>query len=484
MTNKFISEHVDIYQPPIVNNPLHKNEGVQITIGDLHGNAMKLIFMLVKHGIATNINSNDYQLLLSIYQTHSLELTKLHLNKFNQILSKVEFKKDYLVRIIGDELADRGSNDYFMLKILQKLNEEQVPVEILISNHSIEFIKACEENSNFLSEFLGHQLSNSMSNLSILLSLNIVSREEVKKIFNQHYKSNLRAISYSLSDDQQIITIFSHSGIGLETIQNLAVKLNVLYRDNSAINLALTIHEINLAFQKFVQNNAINTLYTREGLLKVAFSESVNSKEVPLELIMWNRNYNIINRPVELFGYTINYVHGHDSEDPNIDNINFYNLDNILGKTDDLNKEEYTVLYSSNEITLRPETDLLFQQLELIKIKANDLKDRGQHSAADIAENLYTSIKFKYTQLHFNQITTEAFKQECLDDIKYARPELEKHRGWKQLLANLAFAIMGMGVFYMIAGVINKAITGNFLFFKTDSALKIDQLEQLIKSKI
>jgi hypothetical protein len=73
---KFINEQVDIYQLPSVDLTHKGTEGTEITIGDLHGNAMKLMFMLVKHGIATNISKEDYNRLVEIYRTPTNNLTK------------------------------------------------------------------------------------------------------------------------------------------------------------------------------------------------------------------------------------------------------------------------------------------------------------------------------------------------------------------------------------------------------------------------
>lgn len=87
-----------------------------------------------------------------------------------------------------------------------------------------------------------------------------------------------------------------------------------------------------------------------------------------------------------------------------------------------------------------------------------------------------------YQDLNNNMIDLVTFQKRCTDAITSARPILEKHRGWKQILGNLALAVMGIGVLYLAAGLINKALTENFLFFKTDSANKIDQLEQSVKS--
>ena len=344
MPHEFINEQVDIFQLPVLDVPHKGNTGIQITIGDLHGNAMKLMFMLVKHGIATNIDEADYNRLVAIYKTPTKDLTKKNLDEFNQILSKIEFSKDSLIRLIGDELADRGNNDYFTLKILEKLNEHKVPVEIIVSNHSIEFIEACEKQDNFHAPMLSHGHAQSMEKLQILVEKGIVARDEILAIANKSYKPTLRAISYSLSEDKKEITIYSHAGIGLNTIKSLAQKLKVEYKDATASELAQTIDSINVQFQKHVQNNTVNTLYAREKMCEGYYSIHYNLSDAPLEFIMWNRLYHHIDRPAVHSGYNVNFVHGHDSSDPTKDNI--YNLDNALGKIEDMNQGAYTVLYS------------------------------------------------------------------------------------------------------------------------------------------
>ncbi|STY17362.1 hypothetical protein [Legionella quateirensis] len=69
------------------------------------------------------------------------------------------------------------------------------------------------------------------------------------------------------------------------------------------------------------------------------------------------------------------------------------------------------------------------------------------------------------------------FKNQCFDRIEKSRPVLEQHRGLKQLLGNIVLAVIGLGVVYLAAAVINKAITGNFMFFKTESAKIVDKIK-------
>lgn len=294
MSHELINENVNIFKFPSVDEEHKGNAGNQITIGDLHGNAMKLIFMLVKHGIASNINEDDYNSLVAIYRTSIYALNKEHLDRFNGILSNMTFTTDTLIRLIGDELADRGSNDYFTLKILEKLHEQEVPVEILLSNHGIEFIEACEIQKDFKPPMLKFGHADSMENLQVLVDKKIVTRQEILEIADKSYKPTLRAISYSLSEDEKEITIYSHAGIGLNTIQSLAQKLEVDYKDATVEKLAKTIYNINVQFQKHARNNTLHSLYSNEIMFD-AYSGFADLSNAPVESIMWNRSYNTIN---------------------------------------------------------------------------------------------------------------------------------------------------------------------------------------------
>ncbi|RDH40119.1 MAG: hypothetical protein CFE62_005360 [Candidatus Aquirickettsiella gammari] len=69
-------------------------------------------------------------------------------------------------------------------------------------------------------------------------------------------------------------------------------------------------------------------------------------------------------------------------------------------------------------------------------------------------------------------------KEKSLDIINEERPELDKHRGYKQILGNLLILICTLGTVQLI----NKACTGNFLFFKkTDSSKLIDNVSNMIE---
>lgn len=142
----------------------------EMTLGDLHGNALRLLHFLVSRGIV-QISQEDYERFVNIYYEqsnakiweecerieqeatdrikgftalfHYLEKQANHFNfsnimQFFSILDNITvIDHSRLIRLIGDELADRGSSDLYTLLLLNKLckGETRVPLEILFSNH-------------------------------------------------------------------------------------------------------------------------------------------------------------------------------------------------------------------------------------------------------------------------------------------------------------------------------------------------------------
>ncbi|MCX7117773.1 MAG: hypothetical protein NTW94_07755 [Legionellales bacterium] len=183
MTNKVMLQHMDIYQYP---KTTMQSLGV-VTLGDLHGNAVKLLHFLMLHGVviwkASVVDrAGAYQSFVQIYE-RAAEILKFRalmtqfvdpkqgisnpeeyarlkslsapkelmilLRQFNDLISQLAVQEvDTHVRLLGDELADRGSNDYFTLRLLGLLYDAHVAVSILSSNHGVQFLKNYEEGSS------------------------------------------------------------------------------------------------------------------------------------------------------------------------------------------------------------------------------------------------------------------------------------------------------------------------------------------------
>jgi hypothetical protein len=133
-------------------------------------------------------------------------------------------------------------------------------------------------------------------------------------------------------------------------------------------------------------------------------------------------------------------------------------------------------------LTLEKKKREFDSQLNIISKKAVKLRTDGHLTAADKADELHTSL-IRHSQIYFSNPTKEAhiaFKNQSKEDIKKAHEELDKHRGWKRVLGNIGLAILGFGILYIAAVLINR----NVFFNKTDSTEKLDNLEKLIDNNV
>src|SRR5580765_5689167 len=120
MPNILISQKANIDTYPELDIKHPGAEGTEFTIGDLHGNALKFLYFLVRHGILS-ISREQYKTLVKIYHTPVDDLDHNQLQQFKTILNQAKVNNKGKIRLIGDEHADRGMNDYFTLKIIEKL---------------------------------------------------------------------------------------------------------------------------------------------------------------------------------------------------------------------------------------------------------------------------------------------------------------------------------------------------------------------------
>lgn len=120
------------------------------------------------------------------------------------------------------------------------------------------------------------------------------------------------------------------------------------------------------------------------------------------------------------------------------------------------------------------------KNIEFFQLSMQDVR---YLNAALIANRLYLGLKAaadKYFASDRNQTAHDQFVLQTKEAIKLARPELEHHRGYKEILGNILLGIALLGIGYVIAGAINYALNKRFTFFRTDTAQKLDTLEKEI----
>ncbi len=319
---------VNLNEFPALDNLYKVDENAQLTLGDLHGNAKKLLYTLVRHDVVRNLKRDDYAQFVQLYNKNNNDISLEDLRWFDDFLDKIEINPQGTIRLIGDELADRGSNDYFTLRLLAKL-AQNTNLAILVSNHSLEFIRAYEKGTPYISENLLWGQAASMENLQTLINKGLVNKPDVEQIVSNLYLPKVKLLDYTIDEANQRLAIFSHAPIGIESIEYIAQKLGVTYKDDTLTELAQTIEDINTAFtNNYVNTKQIHTLFDNEQC--IGDPAYADPKIAPFLHLIWNRNHQL-NRPENYKGYKLKFIHGHDIKPSTIAH-RIYNLDNVLGK--------------------------------------------------------------------------------------------------------------------------------------------------------
>jgi len=339
----YIAEQVDINKQPEVQQLSCR----EISIGDLHANAQKFSYFLNRHNIIRqtpeqfDLNKDIYKMNLQEQPEFAMQVVPLY--KQNIEGAQVGNRNTF-VRLIGDELTDRGQNDLWILYLIKKLHQENIPFEILASNHAVEALRCYYENLKYDDNILSkNRFGLSSINLQWCIDQGIVTRGEIDAIIHDCYLPHLKIISYGLSEDESSITIYSHAAIDIQKIRDMARIFSLPFKDDTPKALAQTIESINAEFIASLERGGFSQLFPLNGIVN-AFS-GITDRCSPCVSAIWNRT-EFLRREPRHKGYGVNYCHGHDSSDNTKGNN--YNLDNLLGKTLGSNVGEYTVL-ATNE---------------------------------------------------------------------------------------------------------------------------------------
>jgi len=216
--------------------------------------------------------------------------------------------------------------------------------------------------------------------MSKLITKGVIQQEEIQRITDDLYIPAAKLIDYTLEPNENKIIIYSHAGIGIEIIKALAEKLNVVYNDTTADELARTIDRINREFIKNIKGNTINEIVNTDTLYSGLTLQQIDKEKSPIEFLLWNRDYHDLERPAKHNNYEMHFVHGHDSQELNSENITVLNSD--LGKDLKLNKGTYESLLSTNVRRLNQNNNLSSTPLRGLgeEISQNPPAAKSSHS--------------------------------------------------------------------------------------------------------
>ncbi len=351
--------------------PLANNQPVtQVTIGDLHANAIKLIHTLVRYGVC-ELDASTYQELIDLYHSPTPQ-SKENIQKWERLINEqlqiTEKGRNTLVRLIGDVLADRGANDWFVLTVLEKLSNHGVEIRTLMSNHDNEFIHSLfQVDKLFLPDTtpLAAGQSASYENFKQCIDNESIDYDRAKELVRQHYLNTLLLVDYSVDKDGRL-TLFTHAPADLDAIRKVAEYFGVDYKDDSTAEIIQTLDAINQEFRFITQSGHLKDateagselykfFWRREGNL-LANDDTLDEKKMTgyepglIDPRGLGKNEHII------------FVCGH-SKSAKFDHLtspnNVHRIDNQLGK-DGLLNSDYTrdvAFISDDPISPIPEFD-------------------------------------------------------------------------------------------------------------------------------
>lgn len=335
------------------------------------------------------------------------------IERFNAFLDQLDVaRKPELIRLIGDELADRGKNDYFMLGFMNYLKEKGINFKITISNHSNEFITFHE---GVQSDAVSSHDRPSLAGLKLLLDNGIVAKATLEDWVNNAYTPNLKAIDYQMVDgNPPSIRLFTHAPVRFDIIEKIANKLGVGYQDGTANELAQSIDSINAALAEHIQAGTIHTLCTISPDIDPADLSPEQVEQYPLVYLIWNRWNPVVDqdetaRPAEKKGffnatrYNLEYYHGHDgafSKSPHV-----FNLDNGIGKNKVSDEVLMTQLSNAEEELEKSERQMA--DIETQRARGELTSEAADTQKQHVQKNI-NSIRAAIDGFHYTAFSADA----------------------------------------------------------------------------
>lgn len=229
--------------------------------------------------------------------------------------------------LIGDELADRGQNDWFTLLVLNALHNANIPFQIQLSNHSLQALAFFSGMQTGIS--LGEGQEASLHNCYFLLQAFPDLKPRLDELTTM-YKTHLSLIGYQFNTDtdNQLI-LYTHAPIDIQTIELIAQEFNILDVDLSTPSGLLDcIDKIHAKFSESIQQNIFITNYIHTPGYQKASRKASSTQISGLFELFWNRDLTHFPRtPCDAIAKN---VHGHIGP---AESVKCYeNLDSHLGK--------------------------------------------------------------------------------------------------------------------------------------------------------
>jgi hypothetical protein len=340
--------------------------------GDLHANSLRLIRVLIEHGIIEELSQADWNEIVTIYKNlpKKYQVYTENYHKFAELLkTHIKFKSDIQnknITFLGDMIADRGKVDFPILYLLYQLDNHKVPYEILLSNHDLEYYL---QNNSIIEE----ESQSKHNDEKILQSRDFTKKFQnsqpfYETIFNktktqllENFKNHVVPFSIALLNNDEII-IKSHSPSGAMMLYIIAAKQGIIDSNEIKVedffsNKALIIETVEIVNKlwkdldksKFVfpSNFSVKKLYNYLSIdqlfIMAAWFRGKDLQEIKDYLMKHNF---LKNTQIMLFDFfdqnNIKLLYGHDTFSTKKQSL--IGLNNDFGIKDEIDKTDYPVI--------------------------------------------------------------------------------------------------------------------------------------------
>lgn len=290
---------VDLREAPEQQAAVQAQFGGHFLCGDLHGNVLNAVHFARSAG-KIHLSQKNMEELAAICTRHRDHIGSKEIDRFRELLNNIEFdvhdseNQKFLLRFLGDMLADRGPSDLLTLEFLKVLDDAGILYEIIVSNHDMEFLRQYElaraayqqavaagQNGDEafrqqLKQFLSDDTNPgatvkleqqpSFRHMAQLIIDGHIQPGHLMNLVERHYKPKLKALNYSLrqgADGQSLLDISFHAPVAnpRAVTKAFADFYRIDYDESSPQALMRTIDAINQQFQLEVRKGSVARRY-------------------------------------------------------------------------------------------------------------------------------------------------------------------------------------------------------------------------------
>lgn len=326
-------EMVDIYQYPEITR--QHDAGKRVVYGDLDGNVMKMMHFLIKEGVVevSEAFRGDYSgRLLDVYRSGTIRereggrydpLNQAQLDFFYDWLQEMNAKDSGpAVLFIGDDLADRGSNDLLMLQQYKRLMEIGVRYNVIASNHGLDFLRQVLSKGGVAGTPVALYLpssyyAHSLESLRQAIQDELISTYAVDIFVSRHYIDKIKLLA--CDRDEHGVILYTHAPVHPQQVRDMFCELQSILLAEDRIS---TKDKINIGVEKFNGDTPEAFMHSVEIMntwFQMALRAAANDKKTYDNVFMYrgriddfvNGRYGELQKSESFGQYPVVNVHGH-----------------------------------------------------------------------------------------------------------------------------------------------------------------------------